>query len=115
MKFYSLIKLAFREGKSTFNILILHGLFLEYRFNKMGPRGGNPKKHLYRCFLDLEEAFDNVPRHKLFSKVYNSGIRGKMFRVIKDLFSSNPANVLLVKLSFSQIYDKPLSITRMQA
>ena len=61
----------------------------------MGPRGGNPKKYLYLCFLDLEKAFDKVPRDKLFSKVYNSDIRCKMFRVIKDLFSSNPENVLL--------------------
>ena len=61
----------------------------------MGHRGGIAKKYLYLCFLDLEKAFDKVPRDKLFSKVYNSGIRGKMFRIIKDLFSSNPANVLL--------------------
>ena len=87
---------AYREGKSTSDhILILHELFLEYRFNKKGLRGGNPRKYLYLGFLDLEKAFDTVPRNRLFSKVYNSGIRGKMFRVIKDLFSSNPANVLV--------------------
>ena len=70
-------------------------MFLEYRYNKKGPRGGRHKKHLYLCFLDLKKAFDSVLRDILFFKLYNAGIRGKMLRVIKNLFSSNPANVLI--------------------
>ena len=36
-----------------------------------------------------------VIRDLLFSKIYEAGIRGKMFRVIQNLFSSNPAQVLV--------------------
>ena len=36
-----------------------------------------------------------VIRDLLFSKISKAGIRGKMFRVIENLFSSNPAQVLV--------------------
>ena len=74
---------------------MLHELFLEYRFYKVGPRGGIYKRTLYFCFLDLKKAFDTVPRNILFRKLYKAGIRGKYLRVIQNLFSSNPANVVV--------------------
>ena len=87
---------AYRSNKSASDhIFTLHELFLEYRFNKVGPRGGAYRRPLYFCFLDLRKAFDTVPRHILFKKLYNIGIRGKFLRVIQNLFSSNPANVLV--------------------
>ena len=87
---------AYRKKKSTADhILLIHELFLEYRFNKVGPRGGKIRKTLYFCFLDFRKAFDTVPRHILFYKLHKLGICGKMLRVIQNLFSSNPANVLI--------------------
>ena len=87
---------AYRRGKSTSDhILTLHELFLEYRFNKVGPRGGIYKRYLFFCFLDFKKAFDTVPRSILFLKLVKAGIQGKTFKVIRDLFSSNPANVLI--------------------
>ena len=80
-----------RNFSAADHILTLHEIFLEYRYNKIGPRGGRIKKRLFFCFLDLKKAFDTVPRHLLFQKLFNAGIRGKLFRVIKNLFSSNPA------------------------
>ena len=53
------------------------------------------KKTLYLCFLDLKKAFDTVKRNILFQKLCAAGIRGKLLRVIQNLFSSNPANVLV--------------------
>ena len=87
---------AYRKKKSTADqILIIHELFLEYRFNKVGPRGGKIRKVLYLCFLDFRKAFDTVPRHILFYKLHKLGITRKLLRVIQNLFSSNPANVLI--------------------
>ena len=87
---------AYRKNKSLFDhILVLHEIFLEYRFYKLGPRGGFSKKLLYLCFLDFRKAFDTVTRNILFSKLCTAGVRGKMFRVIQNLFSCNPANVLV--------------------
>ena len=96
MKILSPLQAAYRHRRSSFDhIFTLHELFLEYRFNKIGPRGGIYKKPLYLCFLDLKKAFDSVLRDILFFKLYKVGIRGKILRVIKNLFSSNPANVLV--------------------
>ena len=90
------LQAAYRNGKSTSDhILVLHELFLEYRFNKVGPRGGRAKKILYMCFLDFKKAFDTVVRYLLFLKLAKAGIQGKILRVIQNLFSSNPANVLV--------------------
>ena len=84
----------YRNNRSIFDhILILHEIFLEYRFYKIGPRGGISKKALYFCFLDLKKAFDTVIRKILFYKLSTAGIRGKILRVIQNLFTSNPANV----------------------
>ena len=94
--FFSPLQTAYRKRRSTADhIFVIHELFLEYRYNRVGPRGGKVRIPLYFCFLDLRKAFDTVPRHLLFSKLYNAGIRGKMLRVIQDLFSSNLANVLI--------------------
>ena len=90
------LQAAYRNGRSTSDhILVLHELFLEYRFNKVGPRGGRAKKILYMCFLDFKKAFDTVVRYLLFLKLAKAGIQGKILRVIQNLFSSNPANVLV--------------------
>ena len=50
---------------------------------------------LYLCFLDLQNAFDTLPRELLLRKLYNMGVQGKMFRVISDLYSRNKAKVLI--------------------
>ena len=89
-------QVAYRKNRSVFDhILVLHEIFLEYRFYKVGPRGGSSKKPLYVCFLDLKKAFDTVNRNLLFQKLCSVGIRGKMLRVIQNLFSDNPANILV--------------------
>ena len=94
--FFSPFQAAYRKGRSTADhVFVIHELFLEHRFNSVGPRGGRARRALYLCFLDLRKAFDTVPRQVLFSKLYNAGIRGRMLDVIQNLFSSNPANVLI--------------------
>ena len=92
----SIYQTAYRHNKSTSdNLIILQELFFEYRFNKVGPRGGRKTLSLFLCFLDFIKAFDKVPREILFKKLYEFGIRGKMFRVIRDLYTDNRARVLI--------------------
>ena len=80
----------YRPKKSTVDhIFVLQELFLEYRFNKIGKRGGRNKKALYLCFLDFVKAFDKVPREYLFRKLYQIGVTGKMLRVIQDMYTGN--------------------------
>ena len=43
--------------------------------------------------MDLAKAFDTVPRDRLFRKLWKAGIRGKMYRVIKDLYTDNTATI----------------------
>ena len=65
------VQAGYRPKKSTVDLIfVLQELFLEYRFNKVGKRGGRNKKALYLCFLDLVKAFDKVPRGILFRKLY---------------------------------------------
>ena len=92
--FISPVQAAYRKNRSTCDhILVIQELFLEYRLNKCGPRGGKDPKPLYLCFLDFKKAFDTVSRELLFKKLYSLGIRGKMLRVIRDLYTNNPARV----------------------
>ena len=43
--------------------------------------------------MDLAKAFDTVPRKILFCKLRKLGIKGKMLRVISDLYTRNIARV----------------------
>jgi exonuclease III len=40
---------------------------------------------LYVCFVDFKKAFDSVPRHKLWQRMYDKGIRGKMLFTVQAL------------------------------
>ena len=74
-------------------IFVLQELIFEYRFCRTGIQGGI-RRPLYVCFIDIRKAFDTVARDML-RKIYGLGITGKMFRVIKDLYSNNSATVLV--------------------
>ena len=54
---------AYRKHRSTADhILILHEIFLEYRFNKIGPRGVRSKKRLpIPLFSGTEKSFRHSP------------------------------------------------------
>ena len=76
-------------------IYALREIISEYKYGKVGPRGGKGPKPLYLAFMDLKKAFDLVPQQRLFQKLYGMGVTGKLFRVIRDLFSQNPARVVI--------------------
>jgi hypothetical protein len=46
------------------------------------------KKPLYLAFLDLSKAFDRVWREDLFALLWESGIQGKSWRLIKEIYKN---------------------------
>ena len=45
------------------------------------------KKGLYCAFIDYKKAFDSVQRGLLWEKLLNSGVNGKVPRVIRDMYA----------------------------
>ena len=43
--------------------------------------------NLYTCFVDLRKAFDTVRREALFQKLLRYGVCGKLFNIIKAMYS----------------------------
>ena len=92
-KFFSNTQAAYRKGRSTIDhILVLQETFFSHRYKK-GQGKAKDKKPLYLGLIDLAKAFDSVPRNKLFKKLRKTGVKGKMHRVIKDLYTDNRATI----------------------
>ena len=45
-------------------------------------------KPIFACFVDFSKAFDTVNRNALFYKMQKTGITGKIFELIKSMYSS---------------------------
>ena len=52
-------------------------------------------KDTYAFFLDVQKAYDTVWRNGLWFKLWEFGVRGKMWRVIKRMYESSKSAVLL--------------------
>jgi len=76
---------GFRSGYSTFdNMFTLFGVIQKYL--------GRNKK-LYVAYVDFAKAFDSVRRPKLWDALYRIGIRGRMFRMLRAVYSEVSARV----------------------
>ena len=85
---------AFRKGTSTVDhLVIVQELFYYYRYKKTVKGTKRKMQPLYYAFMDLVKAFDTVSRARLFKKLKRAGVQGKMYRVIKDLYTENRASV----------------------
>ena len=51
------------------------------------------KKYIYSCFVDFEKAFDTIPRDQLFKKLFNMGINGNFFNILKHLYNDDTASL----------------------
>ena len=45
------------------------------------------RKRTYCCFLDIRKAYDTVFREGLWKRLIDKGVGGKMWRVVKNLYS----------------------------
>ena len=59
-----------------------HAFVLQHHISKYKACG----KKLYCCFIDFAKAYDCVPREKLWQRLFDIGVRGKMLHAIKSLY-----------------------------
>ncbi len=52
-------------------------------------------KHTYAFFLDVQKAFDTVWHDGLWFKLWELGVRGRMWGVIKNMYDITQSAVLL--------------------
>ena len=53
--------------------------------------GGKP----YLCFYDMEKAFDSIELPILLRRLYDCGVNGKLWRIIKSWYSNSTCRVKL--------------------
>ena len=79
-------QLGFVSGNRTSDPhIILNNIVQKYCHRK--------KKKLFGCFVDFSKAFDSVPRDLLLDKLSKNGINGKVFEIIKTIYTEDKASV----------------------
>ena len=53
------------------------------------------RHRLYLLFIDFEKAFDTVPHATLLAKLLLEGVGGKVFGILRDMYSAMQAMVRL--------------------
>ena len=82
---------GFRAGYSTQDhIFTLHSI-IEIYLNKIANK--NKKKKLYCAFIDYQKAFDLVDRKSLWTKLLACNIKGKIMKLIYNLYQNTKASV----------------------
>ena len=79
------IKLGFKRGYSTNDHMFTLLACVQKQF------AANRK--LYVAFIDFEKAFDSINRNLLWPILLKNGIKGKLFRCIKSMYSNVKARV----------------------
>ena len=51
------------------------------------------KRPLFVCYVDFKSAFDFINRHTLLFKLITNGFTGKVFTILRDLFSKSKSRV----------------------
>ena len=57
-------------------------------------RGRGSQKITYTAFIDVKKAYDTVWRNGLWRRLWEEGVRGKMWRVIKGMYNVVQSAVL---------------------
>ncbi len=75
---------GFRKNRSTVDQLFI---LTELIKNRRG--------ETYVCFIDIQKAYDRVWRDGLWEKLYEYGMTGKMWRVLRNIYDSVESSVLV--------------------
>ena len=76
---------GFRRGRGCVDQIFVLSRIIENRNNR----------ETFCCFIDLKKAYDRVWRDGLWKALFEEGIRGKMWRVLKSLYKSTLSKILL--------------------
>ena len=92
---------GFREGYSTLDhIYVLHTLITLYLSHK---------KRLYCTFVDFQKAFDLINRTKLWLKLIENGVNGKVMRVIHALYN-NAKSCVKSEKCLSRVFESNVGV-----
>ena len=80
---------AYQENKSS----VLSSFVLQEMISHNVERGSK----VYCCFLDLSKAFDTVWLDGLFFKLFNIGMKGKSWRILREWYSKMSSCISLGK------------------
>jgi len=78
---------GFREGRSTSDQLFILREAVQDRTRR--------KKGTYCCFLDIKKAYDTVFREGLWRRLWEVGVQGKMWRVLKNIYAKVESSVVV--------------------
>ena len=76
---------GFKAGYSTIDHMFTLLACIQKQFSN--------NRKLYVAFIDFQKCFDTINRHLLWPVLLKNGIKGKMFRCIKSMYSSVKAKV----------------------
>ena len=77
---------GFRPGRGTEDQLFVLTEILRSR---------GSQRTTYTTFIDVKKAYDTVWRNGLWKRMWDEGVRGKMWRVVKEMYSVVQSAVLV--------------------
>lgn len=88
-------QMGFTKGAQTIDHIFTIKTIME-KYKKL-------KKKVYCVFVDLKKAFDTVPRQALLFKLAHMGITGRIFNVVRNMYSSSTMQLKLGNLLSDKI------------
>ena len=70
---------GFRRGRSTVECI--------YTLTELVRHRREHKKRTIACFIDIAKAYDSVDRQLLWQQIHENGVHGKMFRMLRALYT----------------------------
>lgn len=80
---------GFRPGRSTVDHIFSVAEVIRLRRSR--------KKETHCCFLDIKKAYDSINRDALWKRLLDVGIKGKFWRILKNLYEVVESCVLVGK------------------